>query len=369
MFGNPFSPFAYTLPARMIAASAEVFDGIVERRGKPAWRLPASVEVVDERPFGRLIRFVTSDRRPKPRVLLVAPLSGHHATLLRGTVEALLDAHDVHVTDWTDAREVPLDAGRFDLDENIAYLQAWLRLLGPDAHVVAVCQPAPAVLAAVALLAAQNDPAQPRSMTLMGGPIDVRAAATAPTELAAAHDLAWFEQLTTTVPAWYRGAGRRVYPGFVQLGAFVSMHPQRHAEAHWTIFRDLVRGDDDAAHSKRAFYDEYFSVMDIPAEFYLQTVETIFRNAALARGTMTWRGIPVEPGAIRRTALLTVEGEQDDISAPGQTYAAQALCSGLEEGQRDHWLQPGVGHYGIFSGTKWRSEIAPHLAAFIRAHA
>ena len=368
LFGSPFSPFSATLPARLIDASATVFEGVVERRGKPAWNLPAQIEVVDERPFGRLIRFATDDRRAKPTVLLVAPLSGHHATLLRGTVEALLDDHDVHVTDWSDARDVPLAAGRFDLDDNIAYLMDWMRVLGPMLHVVAVCQPAPTVLAAVALLAACDDAAQPRSMTLMGGPVDVRVAPTAPTELAAQHDAAWFERLTATVPAWYGGAGRRVYPGFMQLGAFVAMHPERHAQAHWNIFCDLVRGDHDAADARRAFYDEYFSVMDIPAEFYLQTVETIFREAALARGTMTWRGLAVDPAAIGRTALLTVEGEQDDISAPGQTYAAHALCSRLTGAQRAHWLQPDVGHYGIFSGTKWRTEIAPRIAAFVAAH-
>jgi poly(3-hydroxybutyrate) depolymerase len=369
LFGNPFSPFSASLPARLIDASAAVFEGVVERRGKPAWNLPAQVELVDERPFGRLIRFATADRRAKPPVLLVAPLSGHHATLLRGTVEALLEDHDVHLTDWNDARDIPLAAGHFDLDDSIAYLMDWMRLLGPELHVVAVCQPAPTVLAAVALLAAHDDPAQPRSMTLMGGPVDVRVAATAPTELAAQHDAAWFEGLTATVPAWYGGAGRRVYPGFVQLGAFVAMHPERHAEAHWNIFCDLVRGDEDAAHARRAFYDEYFSVMDIPAEFYLQTVQTIFRDAALAHGAMRWRGSAVDPAAIRRTALLTVEGEQDDISAPGQTHAAHALCAGLTDEQRAHWLQPGVGHYGIFSGTKWRTEIAPRIAAFVAAHA
>ncbi|MEA2718514.1 MAG: poly(3-hydroxybutyrate) depolymerase, partial [Candidatus Eremiobacteraeota bacterium] len=315
---------------------------------------------------GRLIRFTTGAAGDQPRVLLVAPMSGHYATLLRNTAEVLMQEHDVYVTDWADARDVPLTAGRFDLDDYIAYVMDWIRLLGPDVHVIAVCQPAPAVLAAVALLAAENDPAQPRSMTLMGGPVDVRVAPTAPTELAAKRSLAWFEsELTMRVPQWYRGAGRAVYPGFLQIGAFISMHPERHAEAHWKIYEDLVRGDGESAQKRRAFYDEYLSVMDIPAEFYLQTVDEVFQRATLASGTMTWRGRRVEPAAIAKTALLTVEGELDDISAPGQTYAAQALCSSLPPEKRHNVLQHGVGHYGIFSGTKWRTEVAPAIAAFI----
>jgi hypothetical protein len=229
LFGNPFSPFSYTLGGRVLNASAEVFSDLATRRGKPRWNLAAEARVIDERPFGSLVRFERPRARPVPRVLLVAPLSGHYATLLRGTVAALLDDHDVYITDWHDAREIPPAAGRFDLDEYIAYTQDWIRLLGPEVHVVAVCQPVPAVLAAVALLAAAGDPAQPRSMVLMGGPLDVRVAPTAPTELAEQHSLAWFDrELTTRVPAWYRGAGRRVYPGYLQLGAFVAMHPERH---------------------------------------------------------------------------------------------------------------------------------------------
>ena len=368
VFGNPFNPFAYTPAGRMLSATADVFSGVTRKRGKPAWNLPATVDAIDDRPFGRLIRFVTGDVRERPRVLLVAPMSGHYATLLRNTVEVLMDDHDVYVTDWADARDVPLTAGRFDLDDYIAYVMDWMRLLGPDVHAIAVCQPAPAVLAAVALLAAQDDPAQPRSMTLMGGPVDVRVAPTAPTEMAAKNSLAWFEgELTMRVPQWYRGAGRSVYPGFLQIGAFMSMHPQRHAEAHWKIYEDLVRGDGESAQKRRAFYDEYLSVMDIPAEFYLQTVDEVFQRATLASGTMRWRGRPVEPAAIEKTALLTVEGELDDISAPGQTLAAQALCSSIAADKRANVLQLGVGHYGIFSGTKWRTEVAPRIAAFIAA--
>jgi poly(3-hydroxybutyrate) depolymerase len=367
LLSNPFNPFTYTLPGRMLHASAEVFSGVVRRRGKPAWNVPAGIEILDDRPFGRLIRFDTGERGARPRVLLVAPMSGHFATLLRNTVEVLIDEHDVYVTDWNDAREVPLEAGSFDLQDYVAYVADYIRLLGPDVHVVAVCQPAPAVLAAVSLLAADDDPAQPRSMVLMGGPVDVRVAPTAPSELAATHPLAWFErELTMRVPPWYRGAGRAVYPGFLQIGAFMSMNPKRHVSAHWEIFEDLVRGDGESAQKRRAFYDEYLSVMDIPAEFYLQTVDEVFQRATLASGTMTWRGRTVEPAAIAKTALLTIEGELDDISAPGQTLAAQALCTGIPPERRRNVLQRGVGHYGIFSGRTWRTEIAPRIASFVR---
>lgn len=369
LFSNPFNPLSYTLPGRMLHASADVFAGVARRRGKPAWNLAANLETIDERPFARLVRFQSAARPQRPRVLLVAPLSGHYATLLRNTVEVLIEDHDVYVTDWVDARDVPVSAGRFGLDDYIAYVLDYLRLLGPDVHAVAVCQPAPAVLAAVALLAAGDDAAQPRSMVLMGGPVDARVAPTAPTEFAAAHKLAWFEhELTMRVPHWYRGAGRSVYPGFLQIGAFMSMNPRRHLNAHWQIFRDLVRGDGESAQRRRAFYDEYLSVMDIPAEFYLQTVDEIFQRATLPSGTMRWRGVPVEPRAIRRTALLTVEGALDDISAPGQTYAAHALCTGIPTARRGKLLQPGVGHYGIFSGRTWRTEIAPSIARFIAAN-
>ncbi|HEY0393806.1 MAG TPA: polyhydroxyalkanoate depolymerase [Candidatus Elarobacter sp.] len=370
LFSNPFNPFSYTLPGRMLTATAEVFSGVTRKRGKPAWNLPASTEILDDRPFGRLIRFVTGERGEHPKVLLVAPMSGHYATLLRNTVEVLMDDHDVYVTDWNDARDVPLEAGRFDLEDYVAYVMRYIRLLGPDVHVVAVCQPAPAVLAAVALLAADGDPAQPRTMTLMGGPVDVRVAPTAPTELAAAHSLGWFErELTMRVPSWYRGAGRAVYPGFLQIGAFMSMNPARHISAHWEIFQHLVQGDGDSAEKRRAFYDEYLSVMDIPAEFYLQTVDEVFQRATLAGGTMTWRGRRVDPGAIASTALLTVEGELDDISAPGQTLAAHALCTGIPAERRRNVLQRGVGHYGIFSGSRWRADVAPEIARFAREFA
>lgn len=370
IFSNPFNPLTYTLGGRAMRASADVFSGVTKRRGRPEWEIDARREVVDERPFCRLIRFSREHAHEVPRVLLVAPMSGHYATLLRGTVEALVAEHDVYVTDWVDAREVPASAGVFDLETYIAYVLAYLRRLGPDVHAIAVCQPAPAVMAAVALLAADNDPAQPRSMTLMGGPIDTRVAPTAPTKVAGAYPLEWFErELTTTLPMYYRGAGRRVYPGFLQLGAFLSMNPTRHIDAHIKMYNELVSGDGESAAARRRFYDEYLSVMDISAEFYLQTIDQIFQRHTLPLGTMTWHGERIDCSAIRSTALLTIEGELDDISAPPQTYAAHALCSSLRTDQHDHLLQPGVGHYGIFNGRRWREAIVPRLAAFIRTHA
>ena len=315
------------------------------------------------------MRFVSSGSAGR-RVLLVAPMSGHHATLLRGTVQDMIDAGlEVFVTDWKDARIVPLLHGDFDLGSYIETIVGFLQHLGPDTHVVAVCQPAPAVVAAVALMAAANDPAQPRSMTLMGGPVDTRAAPTVVTKLAAQHPIDWFERhVVATVPAWHPGAFRRVYPGFLQLAAFISMNPDRHMEAHKRMFAHLVKGDDDSAAAHRRFYDEYLSVMDVPASYYLQTVETFFQKHDLARGVMTVRGEAVLPSAIERTALMTVEGELDDISAPGQTIAAQVMCSGIPSERRMQYLQPGVGHYGIFNGRKWRGEILPRIKGFIEAN-
>jgi poly(3-hydroxybutyrate) depolymerase len=367
-FSNPFSPLSYTLTGRMMSAGADVFTGFAQRRGKPQWNIDATPTTVDVRSFGNLVHFARRRDRAVPRVLLVAPMSGHFATLLRGTVDGLIADHDVYITDWADARDVPLGAGSFGLDDYVAYVIEWLRLLGPDVHVIAVCQPVPAVLSAVAIMAAENDPAQPRSMVLMGGPIDVRVAPTAPVELAQKQSLEWFErELTMRVPAWYPGAGRLVYPGYLQLGAFVAMHPQRHFDAHVEIFNALVAGDGEGAAKRRAFYDEYQSTMDITAEFYVETVDRIFKRAALMDGTMTWRGRAVDPAAIRRTALMTIEGELDDISAPGQTYAAHALCSSIPAERKRHYVQPGVGHYGIFNGRRYRDEVEPQIAAFIAA--
>jgi poly(3-hydroxybutyrate) depolymerase len=328
------------------------------------------MEIINERPFCRLVRFSRERGNPVPRILMVAALSGHYATLMRGTIEALVAEHDVYVTDWVDAKQVPLDCGTFDFEEYISYTIDYLRLLGPDVHVMAVCQPAPAVLAAVALMAADGDPAQPRSMTLMAGPIDVRVNPSGPAKLADKYPLEFFERnVVTKLPAYYPGAGRRIYPGMLQLGAFISMNAKRHIDAHINMFNELVRGDDEAAAVRETFYDEYLSVMDVTAEYFLTTVDQVFIRHSLPRGTLMWRGQRVDPGAIRRTALLTVEGELDDLCSPGMTLAAHDLCTSLTPTQRDHLLQPGVGHYGVFNGRRFRQEIMPRIASFIRNHA
>ena len=370
-------PEALTWGSRAVVAWADVANDVLRPRGKPEWNikttrggeepLPETVEL--DRPFVRLLRFQAPGAIGR-RVLLVAPMSGHHATLLRGTVQDMVDAgFEVFVTDWRDARIVPLLHGEFDLTSYIETVIGFLQHLGPNTHVVAVCQPAPAVVAAVSLMAARNDPAQPRTMTLMGGPVDTRAAPTVVTKLAQEHSIQWFERhVTTTVPPWHPGAFRRVYPGFLQLAAFISMNPDRHIAAHRKMFDHLVRGDDESAAAHRRFYDEYLAVMDVPANYYLQTVETFFQKHDLADGRMTVRGELVTPSAIEHTALMTVEGELDDISAPGQTIAAQTICRGIPSERREQYMQLGVGHYGIFNGRKWRGEILPRIASFIAAH-
>ncbi|HYC01658.1 MAG TPA: polyhydroxyalkanoate depolymerase [Azospirillaceae bacterium] len=378
-FQNPFVPASYTTVGRAVAAGAEIIERTTRRWGKPEFGLPKTVingrEVaVNERialrkPFGNLLHFERETPHADPKVLLVAPLSGHYATLLRGTVEALLPNHDVYITDWMDAKMVPLARGSFDLDDYIAYIMDFLHFLGPDTHIMAVCQPAVPVLAAVALMAQMDDPDQPRSMTLMGGPIDTKAAPTQVTELATTRDIEWFERsVITSVPVYYPGALRQVYPGFIQLTGFMSMNLDRHLDAHVNLFQHLVRGDGESAESHRRFYDEYLSVLDLPAEFYLQTVQTVFQEHSLPKGTMTWRGLKVDCSKIKHTALMTVEGELDDISAPGQTIAAHRLCSGLADEKKVNLLQKGVGHYGIFNGRKWRELIMPQVRSFIRSH-
>ena len=369
-------PEMLTWPARAIVAWSDVTHDLLRPRGKPDWGIcqsrgdqtPLAETVELDQPFVRLLRFAKPDTTG-PRVLLVAPMSGHHATLLRGTTQDLLDTgHEVFVTDWRDARVVPIGAGAFGLADYVEALIVFLRHLGPDTHVIAVCQPAPAVVAAVSLLASRRENCQPRSMTLMGGPVDTRAAPTAVTKLAEQHSIAWFERnLVATVPAWHPGAFRRVYPGFMQLAAFMSMNPDRHVEAHRRMFDHLIKGDEDSAAGHRKFYDEYLAVMDVPADYYLETVDQFFIQHTLGRGTMMVRGEHVNPAAIERTALMTVEGELDDISAPGQTLAAQTLCANIPAERRMQYLQPGVGHYGIFNGRRWRSEILPRVAEFMRA--
>jgi len=349
------------------------------RFAKPEFALPEttvageSVAVTEElalnKPFCQLRHFVRAVERDDPRVLIVAPLSGHHSTLLRGTVKALLPHHDCYVTDWTDARRVPLAEGAFGFDDYVDYVIDFLRFLGPNTHVFAVCQPAVPVMAAVSLLAAADDPVQPPTMTLMGGPIDTRAASTAVTKLAEGKPLSWFENtVIQTVPFTYPGAGRQVYPGFIQLTGFMQMNLDRHMDAHAKLFKHLIRGDGESADATKRFYDEYLAVLDLPSEFYLETVESVFQKHLLPRGLMRVHGELIEPRAIAKTALLTVEGELDDISAPGQTLAAHALCSGLKANQKFNLLQKGVGHYGIFNGKRWRDEIMPVARNWIRSH-
>ncbi len=329
-------------------------------------------EAVCTTSFGDLLRFAkvadAGTDTPQPRVLLVAPLSGHFATLLRNTIETLLPEHDVYVTDWHNARDAPLSEGRFGLDEYIDHIIMFLEAMGPRSHVIAVCQSCVQVLAAAAVLAEDASPLQPASMTLMAGPIDARVNPTKVNELAVSKPIGWFQRnLIATVPRNYPGAGRRVYPGFVQLAAFMSMNIDRHVKAHIEMYRLLAEGDRESAGILKAFYDEYFAVLDLSAEFYLETVEKVFQEYHLARGVLEWRGRRVDPGAIRRTALLTVEGERDDICSVGQTVAAQDLCSGLRPYLKRHHLQAGVGHYGVFSGKRWSSQIYPILRNTILA--
>ena len=364
---------------RVLSATAEMIERATRRFGKPAFELNKTIiageavgvteEIAVTKPFCQLRHFVRATDRDDPVVLLVAPLSGHHATLLRGTVEALLPHHDVYITDWMDARHVPLSQGHFDLDSYVDYVREFLRFLGPKTHVIAVCQPAVPVMAAVSLLAAANDAAQPLTMTLMGGPIDTRAASTAVTKVAETHPISWFERtVVQTVPLNHPGALRRVYPGFIQLTGFMQMNLDRHVDAHVKLFKHLVQGDGESAEGTKRFYDEYMSVLDLPAEFYLQTVQTVFQHHALPRGEMKVHGTLVEPGKITKTALLTVEGELDDISAPGQTVAAHTLCTGLPAAMKKISFQNGVGHYGIFNGRRWREDIMPTVRDWIRRH-
>ena len=323
-------------------------------------------EVVARTPFATLLRFRKDIATVQPRVLVVAPMSGHFATLLRATVQTLLIDHDVYITDWHNVRDVPREAGVFDLSTYVEEVMGAMRVLGEGSHLVAVCQPAVPALAAVALMAEDGDPAQPRSMTLMAGPVDARINPTAVNKLALEKPIAWFERtLTDAVPAFYKGAGRRVYPGFVQLSAFVAMNVERHKKAFADMGRALASGDMAKYATLKAFYDEYFAVMDLPADFYLETVAQVFQDYTLAKGEMTISGRKVDPRAIRRTALLTVEGERDDICGLGQTMAAQELCPSVKPYMRDHHVQNGVGHYGVFAGRRWVAEIYPKVRDMI----
>jgi poly(3-hydroxybutyrate) depolymerase len=375
----PLNPIGHTLFARSMSAACELFERTTRRYKKPAWNIQAKSDdgeeiasepvVVWQKPFCKLLHFERATTRPYPKLLIVAPLSGHHATLLRGTVEQFLPNHDVYITDWVDARLVPLSEGLFDLDDYIDYVIAMLRHLDTDTHVIAVCQPTVPVLAAISLMEEDNDPSTPLSMTLMGGPIDPCANPTAVNRLAHRKGIEWFARHAIhTVPASYPGAGRRVYPGFAQLTGFISLNFERHVRAHQALFMHLVRGDGESARRHREFYDEYLAVMDITAEFYLQTVDTVFIKHALSEGAMLHRGRLVRPDHIRRVALLTVEGEKDDIAGIGQTRAAHRLCSAIPQDWKMHYVQKGVGHYGIFNGARFRDEIAPRIAEFLRSH-
>jgi len=380
LFSHPYSPLAYTPVSRQLAAGYELLHRLGKEYSKPAWNLPMTTvagqavpvteRVVAQLPFCKLIHFerdLPAGADPGPRLLVVAPLSGHHATLLRDTVRTLLPENDVYVTDWVDARMVPVSEGPFHLDDYVRYVQAFLRQLGPQTHVMSVCQPTVPVLAAVSLMASAGDPCQPRSMIMMGGPIDPRQAPTQVNKLATTHPYSWFENtLIHPVPARYPGAGRRVYPGFLQHAGFVAMNPDRHLKSHYDFYLHLLRGDDEDAEAHRRFYDEYNAVLDMPAEFYLDTIRIVFQEFRLPNGTWEIDGQRVRPADIRRPALMTIEGELDDISGQGQTRAAQDLCSGIPASRKQHYIAKQCGHYGIFSGRRWREQIYPKIAAFIR---
>jgi poly(3-hydroxybutyrate) depolymerase len=377
---NPANPLAYATSSPLVAASLEVFAHAAAPRGKPEFGIETTMvdgktvkvreEIVLRKPFGQLKRFVRDGVESGPRLLIVAPMSGHFATLLRGTVERMLPKHDVYITDWRDAKLVPIDEGSFDLDDYVDYLIEFLETIGETTgerpHMIAVCQPAVPAFAATALMNADDNKWTPRSLTMMGGPIDTRKAPTAVNTLATQRPLSWFRHnVIATVPAIYPGSGRHVYPGFLQLAGFMAMNLGDHLVSHWEMFKHLVVGDDESAEASRAFYDEYRSVADMTAEFYLQTVEVVFQKHLLPRGKFTHRGRKVDPKAITDTALLAIEGERDDISGIGQTRAALDLAPKLAATKKRYLLAENVGHYGIFNGRKWREVIAPVVEDWI----
>ncbi len=382
-WSSPVNPAADSEMGRTIAAGADLFSNVTRRYGKPDWNIdkievnghPVRVRptTVWESPWCKLVQFDrdmadmrrAGHRELDPAILIVAPLSGHYATLLRGTVEAFLPDHAVFITDWTNAREVSAMEGKFDFHDYVDHIQEMLRALGPRPHVLAVCQPGPAVLTAAALMSEDGDESRPASMTIMGSPIDARLSPTVTNKLAEERPFTWFQkQMIYTVPPPYAGAGRKVYPGFVQLYSFMSMNADKHREAHERYFQDLVKGDGDSADKHREFYDEYLSVLDLPEEFYLQTIDIVFQKHLLPKGELYHRGRLVDPSKITDIALLTVEGEHDDISGIGQTQAAHKLCSGLPPEMKVDYIQPGVGHYGVFNGRRFKSEIYPRVKDF-----
>jgi len=376
---NPANPFAYFGGGPLLASALDVFAHAAAPRGKPAFDLPTTQndgktvavhETIEARKtFGQLKHFVRKGRKGDPKLLIVAPMSGHFATLLRGTVARLLPGHDIYITDWRDARDVPLSAGSFDLDDYVDYVIEWLEHIGPGAHMLAVCQPSVPCLAAAAVMSAQQHPCRPRTLTMMGGPIDTREAPTAVNDLAEDRPLSWFRQnVVVTVPFGYAGAGRKVYPGFMQLAGFMTMNLGSHLMSHWQMFKHLVQGDEESAEASKKFYEEYRSVCDMTAEFYLQTVNEVFKKHSLPRGEFTHRGTRVDLGAITDVALLAVEGENDDISGIGQTRAALKLTPHLPKAMKQYHLAEKVGHYGIFNGSKWRNRIAPVMEDWIARH-
>jgi poly(3-hydroxybutyrate) depolymerase len=383
LYSHPLSPFAHTPMADRVSAGLDLMHRLSKEYEKPEFNITSAkvgdIEVAVqqqtaiEKPFCRLLRFkrfsddisALSRMKDQPTVLVVAPLSGHHSTLLRDTVRALLRDHKVFITDWTDARMVPLGAGPFHLDDYVSYIQEFIRHAGPDVNVISVCQPTVPVLAAISLMASAGEPT-PRTMTMMGGPIDARRSPTAVNNLAMNKSHNWFEHnVIYRVPVNYPGSGRRVYPGFMQHSGFVAMNPDRHLSSHYDYFLDLVRGDDDSADSHREFYDEYNAVLDMPAEYYLDTIKVVFQDFALVNGTWEVNGQLVRPQDISRTALLTIEGELDDISGAGQTRAAHGLCTGIPKSRQFHYDVIGAGHYGIFSGRRWREKVYPEVRDFI----
>jgi poly(3-hydroxybutyrate) depolymerase len=386
---NPSNPFAYLGGGPMMASALEVFAHASASRGKPAFGLDTTIvdgrevrvteEIVLQRPFGQLKRFRREGVEGGPRLLIAAPMSGHFATLLRGTVERMLPVADVYITDWRDAKLVPTREGRFDLDDYIDYLIAFQEAIGADgdgpeygahgAHMLAVCQPSVPCLAATALMSADRNPCRPRTLTMMGGPIDTRQAPTAVNTLATERPFAWFEQnVIATVPLLYPGSGRKVYPGFLQLSGFMTMNLGNHMMSHYELFKHLVTGDDDSAEATKRFYDEYRSVCDMTAEFYLQTIDTVFQSHSLPKGEMMHRGRPVDCGAITDVGLLAIEGERDDISGLGQTKAALTIATALPEAKKRYYMAEAVGHYGIFNGSKWRNRIAPVVEEWMAAN-
>ena len=380
-FGHPFSPFTLSPLAKEITASSDLFLRVTNRYEKPKWGLdtttvngrevPVEEEVTLHKPFCRLIHFKrAASSKDDRKILVVAPLSGHHSTLLRDTVRTMLPDNDVYVTDWVDARMVPMSAGPFHLDDYVDYVREFVRLLSPDLNVVSVCQPTVPVLAAMSLMAEDKEPDLPRTMIMMGGPIDARKSPTAVNNLATKRPYSWFEQtLIQRVPMKYPGYSRRVYPGFLQHLGFVAMNPDRHMDAHWDYYNQLVANDGDSADAHRRFYDEYNAVLDMPAEYYLDTIRRVFQEFQLPQGRMFVREQWVRPEKITKTALFTIEGEHDDISGNGQTEAAHGLCTGVPASKREHFLVPDGGHYGICSGRRYREIIYPRMRAFMDKHA